>query len=57
MRQSLPRVPKDRIAVLIGAKGSTKKELEEAAGCERIIIDSDSGEIDVIWPDVGEYDL
>lgn len=56
MRQSLPRVPKDRIAVLIGAKGSTKKELEEAAGCERIIIDSDSGEIDVIWPDVGEYD-
>lgn len=56
MRQALPRVPKDRIAVLIGAKGATRKELEEAAGCKRIIIDSESGELEVIWPDVGEYD-
>ena len=56
MRQALPRVPKDRIAVLIGSKGATKKELEEAAGCKRIIIDSESGELEVQWPDVGEYD-
>lgn len=56
MRQSLPRVPQDRIAVLIGAKGATRKELEEAAGCERIAIDSASGEIDVFWPDAGNYD-
>ncbi len=56
MRQALPRVPKDRIAVLIGAKGATRKELEEAAGCKRIIIDSESGELEVLWPDVGEYD-
>lgn len=56
MRQNLPRVPKDRIAVLIGAKGATRKELEEAAGCERVVIDSETGDIDVFWPEVGEYD-
>tara|TARA_A100001037_G_C14976523_1_gene556158 strand:- start:134 stop:877 length:744 start_codon:yes stop_codon:yes gene_type:complete len=56
MRQSLPRVPKDRIAVLIGAKGATRRELEQAAGCKSIQIDSNTGEIDVTWPDVGDYD-
>lgn len=56
MRQSLPRVPKDRIAVLIGAKGSTRRELEEAAGCKSLQIDSITGEIDVTWPEAGEYD-
>ena len=56
MRQSLPRVPKDRIAVLIGAKGATRRELEQAAGCKSIQIDSNTGEIDVVWPDVGGYD-
>ena len=56
MRQSLPRVPKDRIAVLIGAKGATRRELEEAAGCKSLQIDSNTGEIDVTWPDAGEYD-
>ena len=30
MRQALPRVPKDRIAVLIGAKGGTVKALAKA---------------------------
>ena len=50
MRQSLPRVPKGRIAVLIGVKGATRRELEEAAGCKSIHIDSNTGEIDVIWP-------
>ncbi len=56
MRQSLPRVPKDRIAVLIGAKGATRKELEKAAGCKSLQIDSVSGDIDVTWPKPGEYD-
>ena len=51
MRQPLPRVPKDRIAVLIGAKGATRKELERAAGCKHIQIDSVTGEIDVTWPE------
>ena len=27
MRQGLPRIPKDRIAVLIGSKGTTAKAL------------------------------
>ena len=56
MRQQLPRVPKDRIAVLIGAKGATRKELEQAAGCKSIQIDSQTGEIDVTWGDPGSYD-
>ena len=56
MRQPLPRVPKDRIAVLIGAKGATRKELERAAGCKHIQIDSVTGEIDVTWPEPGEFD-
>ena len=55
MRQALPRVPKDRIAVLIGAKGATRRELEEAAGCKSIQIDSNTGEIEVTWPEAGEY--
>ena len=56
MRQSLPRVPKDRIAVLIGAKGATRRDLEKAAGCKHIQIDSSTGEIEVTWPDAGGYD-
>jgi len=56
MRQPLPRVPRDRIAVLIGAKGATRKELEKAAGCKHIQIDSSTGEIEVTWPAPGEFD-
>ena len=56
MRQSLPRVPKDRIAVLIGAKGATRRELEKAAGCKSMQIDSVTGDIEVEWSDVGDYD-
>tara|TARA_B100000925_G_C22004548_1_gene472964 strand:+ start:816 stop:1559 length:744 start_codon:yes stop_codon:yes gene_type:complete len=56
MRQALPRVPKDRIAVLIGAKGSTRREIEEAAGCKSLKIDSNTGEIEVVWPEAGNYD-
>lgn len=56
MRQNLPRVPKDRIAVLIGAKGQTRRDLQEAAGCKELSIDSISGDIDVIWGEPGTYD-
>mgnify|MGYP005705277911 CR=1 FL=1 len=56
MRQSLPRVPKDRIAVIIGAKGATSKAIREAAGCLKFIIDSDSGDVEVEWGEPGTYD-
>ena len=56
MRQSLPRVPKDRIAVIIGAKGATSKAIHKAAGCKKFIINSESGDIDVEWGEPGTYD-
>ncbi len=56
MRQTLPRVPKDRIAVIIGAKGATSKAIHKAAGCEKFIIDSESGDIEVVWGEPGSYD-
>ena len=56
MRQNLPRVPKDRIAVIIGAKGQTRRNLQEAAGCKELTIDSTSGDIVVEWGEPGSYD-
>lgn len=56
MRQSLPRVPKDRIAVVIGAKGATSKAIREAAGCRVFAIDSETGDIEVTWGEAGSYD-
>lgn len=56
MEQNLPRVPKDRIAPLIGAKGATRRKLQEAAGCKHIDIDSETGDVTAIWPDPGTYD-
>ena len=41
------RVPKNRIGVIIGPKGSTKKELERNLQC-KIDVDSDSGEVIII---------
>ena len=56
MRQGLPRVPKDRIAVLIGSKGATVKSIREAAGCEDLFINSETGDVEVHWGDAGSYD-
>ena len=56
MRQSLPRVPQGRIAVLIGAKGVTARSLHNAAGCKEFNIDSDTGDVEVIWGEPGSYD-
>ena len=56
MRQSLSRVPKDRIAVIIGAKGATSKAIRNAAGCEKFIIDSVTGDVEVEWGEAGTYD-
>jgi ribosomal RNA assembly protein len=40
----LLKIPKERIAVLIGTKGETKEELEEDSNCS-INIDSNEGEV------------
>ena len=56
MRQGLPRIPKDRIAVLIGSKGSTAKALRQASGAKEFHIDSESGDVEVVWGDPGSYD-
>ena len=46
--QSLARIPMNRVAVLIGAKGETRKELEKISGA-KIIIDSLTGEVTAVW--------
>ncbi len=56
MRQGLPRVPKDRIAVLIGAKGTTVKSIREACGCQDLFINSETGDVEVTWGQPGSYD-
>ena len=56
MRQGMPRVPKDRIAVLIGSKGVTAKSIRNASGCKELNIDSESGEVEAIWGEIGTYD-
>ncbi len=38
------KVPKDRVAVIIGEKGEKKRELEEALGV-KLIIDSEEGDV------------
>ena len=56
MRQGLPRIPKDRIAVLIGSKGATAKALRKASGAQEFHIDSESGDVEVVWGEPGSYD-
>ena len=56
MRQGLPRVPKDRIAVLIGAKGTTMKSIREACRCQDLFINSETGDVEVTWGEAGSYD-
>jgi len=46
--ESLARIPQDRIAVLIGKGGETRRMLEEASGAT-IEIDSKSGEVMADW--------
>ena len=48
--EHLARIPKNRIAVLIGKRGSTRKMLEEACGAS-LHIESNSGDVSVIWPE------
>ncbi len=46
MKTTNIRIPKDRIGVVIGDKGSTKKRIEKRTGCT-MDIDSNTGEIEV----------
>ena len=46
----LLRIPKDRIAVLIGIKGDTKRRIEQETGT-KLNIDSKEGEIEVVGKD------
>jgi len=50
LMEPIARIPKDRIAVIIGKGGSTRKMIEEACG-GKLDIDSQSGEISVDWSD------
>ena len=44
------KIPKDRIAVLIGTDGETKQEIEETLSCE-LTIDSGEGDVQVAGED------
>jgi len=46
--EGLARIPQDRIAVLIGRKGMTRRALEEATN-SKLHIDSKSGDVSVVW--------
>ena len=48
--EHLARIPKNRIAVLIGKRGSTRKMIEDACGAS-LHIESNSGDVSVIWPE------
>jgi ribosomal RNA assembly protein len=48
--EPLTRIPKERIAVLIGKGGATRKMIEDAAGV-KIHIDSETGEVSALWPE------
>lgn len=44
------KIPKDRVAVLIGKKGATKKEIEHSTHC-RLEIDSNEGDVTITGED------
>ena len=46
--EHLARIPKDRIGVLIGKGGETRKLIEKASGGS-LQIDSQSGEVNIKW--------
>ena len=50
--EHLARIPKNRIAVLIGKRGSTRKMIEKACKAS-LHIESNSGDVSVLWPEEG----
>ena len=55
MESSL-KIPKKRIAIIIGKGGETKRMLVEASGCISIFINSDSGDVIIKWGKPGSFD-
>ncbi len=56
MQEIRVRIPKDRIGVLIGKRGSTKAMIEELTGAE-IVVDSGTGEVLIRFPEIPEDPL
>ncbi|MCD6244446.1 MAG: RNA-processing protein [Thermoproteota archaeon] len=56
MQEIRVRIPKERIGVLIGKKGSTKSMLEEMTGAE-ILVDSTTGEVIIRFAQLPEDPL
>jgi len=50
------RIPKERVGVLIGKRGSTKAMIEDITGAE-IIVDSGTGEVLIRFPELPEDPL
>jgi len=54
--QSSLKIPKKRIAIIIGKGGETKRMLIENSGCKSININSETGDISISWGEIGSYD-
>ena len=54
--ESTLKVPKKRIAMLIGKGGETKRMLIEKGGCKSLRIDSETGDIAITWGTPGSFD-
>jgi len=54
--ESTLKVPKKRIAILIGKGGETKRMLHEKSGCKSLKIDSNTGDITISWGEPGTFD-
>jgi len=46
------KIPKDRVAVLIGKGGSTKREIEKRSGCELVV---DDGSVEILGEGMGAW--
>ncbi len=46
------RIPKERVAVLIGKGGSTKREIEKRSGCELVV---DDGSVEIVGEGIGAW--
>ena len=54
--QSSLKIPKKRIAMIIGKGGDTKRMLIEKSGCKSIFVDSNTGDVTITWGEPGTFD-
>ena len=54
--ESTLKIPKNRIAIIIGKGGETKRMLLEKGGCKSISIDSENGDVTITWGLPGSFD-